>query len=118
MQSGELNRYVVIQQRQFIRVPDGSGDREEQIVDIFPVWAKIEGVSVKDLVASKQDKSQISHRVIMRWSDVNTIEIGPDYRLLCDNKIYRIIGALPDNKTGHEYVTLACESGAYQWQDQ
>ena len=118
MQAGDLNHYVEIQERTTVRATDGSGDQVEAIVTLFPVWAKIEGVSVKDLVASRQNQAQVSHRVVMRWADVNTIELGPRYRLLCEGKIYRIIGALPDNQTGREYVTLLCESGAFKWQDQ
>lgn len=117
MQSGELNHYVEVQQRTKNRATDGSGDIEEAYVTVFPVWAKIVGQSVRDLVASKQDQVLITHRVIMRYADINSIDIGPNYRLLCEDRVYRIIGALPDDKSGREYVTLACESGAYQWQD-
>lgn len=117
MQSGQLNRYCEIQERRMVRASDGSGDREEQYVTVLPIWAKIEGVSVKDLIASQAAQTVISHRVTLRFGDLVGIDIGPQYRIVSDGHVYRIIGALPDNKSGREYVTLACESGIFQWQD-
>lgn len=116
-QAGVYNHYCEVQKITFAQADDGSGDRTETYVTLFPVWAKIEGQSVRDLIASRQDQSQVSHRITVRQSDVSTIEIGAGYRLLCEGRVYRIIGALPDNKTGRDEVTLACESGAFQWQD-
>lgn len=117
LQAGQLDRYCELQERRLVRSSDGSGDREEHLVTVLAFWGRIEGVSVKDLIASQAAQTVISHRITVRQSDLIGIEIGPRYRVISDGQAYRIIGALPDNKSGREYVTLACESGVYQWQE-
>ena len=54
---------------------------------------------------------------MLRQDDIEPNTDWTKCRLLCDGLYYRIIAPLRDNKTGREYITLACELGAYTWQD-
>lgn len=117
MQSGNLNQYIEVQRQQPILKSNGSGDRETIWTTIFPIYGHITDASIRDFIAARKDQKVIATRILLRQSD---IEPGTDWskcRLFCDGLYYRIIAPLRDNKTGNEYVTLACELGAYTWQD-
>ena len=117
MQPGQMNHYVEVQKKKLTVATDGSGDRTTEYITEFPVYADIDAQSVRDYIASRATQATITHRVVMRYSDAPILD-WRDYRLLCDGLFYRIIGALPDNRTGKEWITLACECGGYVWQDQ
>lgn len=117
MQPGNLTEYVEVQSFKEIQTTDGSGDRIREYSTIFAVYAAKKDVSTKEFVSARAQQVAISHRFIIRFDDV---EPGTDWRvcrLLCDGLYYRIIAALADDRTGKEWVTLACESGANQWLD-
>jgi len=115
MQTGKLTDYVEVQKKAIVQAKDGSGDRVEGYVTEFPVWADIQGVSVSEFIGARANQVKVSHRIVMRFSDVPKNIQWQDYRLLCDEQVYKIIGALPDNKSGKEWITLACESGSAVW---
>ena len=119
MQSGQLNRYFKVQKKQLVAKQDGSGDRETDWVDFFPINGQLSGLSVKDFIASRKDQTVTAVRILFRFSDIEPNTDWSKCRIyeVDTNLYYRIIGALPDNATGREYITLACEQGAYTWQD-
>lgn len=119
MQSGLLSHFFEVQRKQIIQKDDGSGDREQSWSIYFVIDGKLEGQSVRDFVASRKDQSLIAVRITVRFSDVEPNTNWAQCRLFeVDTGLYyRIVGVLPDNKTGREYVTLACEQGVYIWQD-
>lgn len=119
MQSGQLNHFFEVQRKQLTLKNDGSGDREQTWPVFFLIDGMLEGQSVRDFMASRKEQSAIAVRITFRYSD---IEPGTDWQQcrlfeVDTGLYYRIAGALPDNKTGREYITLACELGAYTWQD-
>lgn len=117
MQAGGLNNFIEVQSKQTVKNTNSSGDRETVWVTKFHIYGHITDSSVRDFIAARKDQKVVATRILLRQDD---IEPGTDWtkcRLLCDGLYYRIIAPLRDDKTGHEYVTLACELGAYIWQD-
>lgn len=117
MQPGELTEYVEVQEYRETQATDGSGDRIKEYQTIFPIYASKEDVSTKEFISGRASQVAISHRFIVRFSDVEPGTNWNKCRLFCDGLYYRIIAGLSDNRTGKEWVTLACESGVLQWQD-
>lgn len=118
MQPGDLTEYVEVQEFKEVQATDGSGDRIKSYQTIFPIYASKEDVSTKEFVSARASQIAISHRFIVRYSDVEPGTNWNKCRLFCDGLYYRIIAALADNRSGKEWVTLACESGVSKWQDQ
>ena len=116
MRIGQLNHFVEVQKFSEVQAADGSGDREKVWGTEFSVWANIAGLSVREFTASRSTQNKTTHRVTIRFSDVPDGTCWQELRLLCDGQIYKINGALPDNKSGHEWITLTCESGSSVWE--
>ena len=73
------------------------------------VWCDINPLSARDFVQSKADQSGISVRVTIPWIS----GITEENRIIatCDchaDRVYSPAGALEDNITGSEYITLPC----------
>lgn len=117
MQTGSLNQYIEVQSKQPVLKNDGSGDRETTWTTLFPIYGHITDASIRDFIAAQKDQKVIATRIVLRQSDIAPNTDWSKCRLLCDGMYYRIIAPLRDNKTGREYVNLACEQGAYTWQD-
>ncbi|NWK61416.1 head-tail adaptor protein [Acinetobacter sp. SwsAc3] len=117
MQTGKLNQFIEVQRKQSVIKNDGSGDRETVWTTIFPIYGHITDASIRDFIAARKDQKVIATRIVLRQDDIEPNTDWSLCRLLCDGLYYRIIAPLRDNKTGREYVTLACELGAYVWQD-
>ena len=117
MQSGDLNQYIEVETKQITVAPNGSGDRVESWTHSFYIYGHITDLSVRDMVAARKEQSGIATRIFLRQSDIEPNTDWKLCRLLCDGLYYRVIHAMRDNKTGLEYVTLACEQGVYKWQD-
>ncbi|MDN5623044.1 MAG: phage head closure protein [Acinetobacter sp.] len=118
MQTGSLTDYVEVQKRGVVQASDGSGDRVTDYVTEFAVWADIQGVNVSEFIAARANQFKLSHRIVVRFNDVPHGIQWKDYRLLCEGEIYKILGALPDNRSGKEWITLTCESGSAVWPEQ
>lgn len=117
MQSGSLNQYIEVQSQRPVLKTDGSGDRETVWTTIFPIYGRIVDASVRDFISARKEQKVIATRIMLRQDDIEPNTDWTKCRLLCDGLYYRIIAPLRDNKTGREYITLACELGAYTWQD-
>lgn len=117
MQSGELNRYIEVQRKQVTVSTDGSGDRVENWTTHFLIYGHITDSSVRDLIAAGREQSAVACRVEIRQSDIEPNTDWTKCRLFCEGLYYRIIRPMRDNKTGNEYLTLACEQGVYTWRD-
>lgn len=71
------------------------------------LWAAIEPVSVRDLMAANSEQSKITARITIRYRE----EIDYKNRIKHKNTIYNIEGVLPDKNSGKEYLTLAVSEG-------
>lgn len=74
------------------------------------VWAAIEPLSVRDFVAADARQSQVTGRIVLR----PVAGLNETWRVTHGDKVYQIVGILPDQDTGEEYVTLAVAQGTSQ----
>jgi SPP1 family predicted phage head-tail adaptor len=109
--AGKLRHRVIIQRRQETR-----GDRGETLWTWvnFPstpdggVWAAVEPLSVREFISASATQSAITTRITIRTLPGFT----PDMRILHNGTIYNPAGALADNDSGLEYMTIPCTTGA------
>lgn len=73
------------------------------------VWASIEPLSVREMIAADVEKSKVSGRIVIRYRD----DIDYTCRIVHAYKdiIYNIVGILPDKESGLEYLTLMVSNG-------
>lgn len=115
MKSGQLSHFITVTREQSVQAQDGSGDRESAWVKAFDTWANIEGLSGRDFIAAKAPQTEISHRIGIRFSDIENNFDWQGCRIECDGIIYQIAAVLPDNRGGRQWVTLMCKSGSAIW---
>lgn len=107
--AGRLNKRVALQS------PSGDQDNETGALSVTwttvaSVWAAIEPVSVRDFIAADQRQSLVTARIVIRHRS----DVRPDWRVVHKDRIFQIVGILPDADTGLEYLTLACGEGVNQ----
>jgi SPP1 family predicted phage head-tail adaptor len=106
LSAGKLKHVVSIQERQ--EVVDQDGEREHSWVTVFPrLYADVQPLSVRELVASQAETSKLSARVTVRFRT----GINSGQRLLFRGQVYNIEGAQPDPESGLEWLTLAVSTG-------
>lgn len=74
------------------------------------VWAAIEPLSVRDFVAADSRQSQVTARITLR----PVAGLNETWRVVHGDRVYQIVGMLPDQDSGLEYVTLAVAQGPTQ----
>lgn len=105
MKAGKLRHRVKIQAKTLTQDPV-SGAMAESWSDVATVWASVEPLSVRDLIAARANQSEMTARVTIRHR-----EILPTYRLLHRGKIYSVVDGLPDAVSGLEYLTIPVLEG-------
>ena len=105
MKAGKLRHRVTIQAKTLTQDPV-SGAMAESWSDVATVWASVEPLSVRDLIAARAQQSEMTARVTIRHR-----EILPTYRLLHRGKIYAVVDGLPDAMSGLEYLTIPVAEG-------
>lgn len=100
-------RHVVAFQEKRVLV-DEDGERSEEWVTVLPrVYASIEPLSVRDLMAAGAEQSRISSRITVRFRK----EIHHGMRILHRGQVFDILGIQPDNRSGIEWLTIPVSSG-------
>lgn len=103
MQAGKLRHFVTLQRNDQKQDPK-TGAMLDHWVDVAPLWASVEPLSVRDFIAAQAAQSVISHRVTIRFR----AGVHAGMRVLHGAAVYRVLGALPDPRSGREYLTLPC----------
>lgn len=111
--SGDLRHRVAIQEP--IETQDsitGSISRTFQTVnDERGYWGSLPAakmpLSAREFEAAAAIQAQTSTRFVVRWLP----GIVPKMRLICEGRIYNINGAMEDQDTGRDYITLSCTEG-------
>ena len=109
MQAGRLRHRVVIQNFATIELP--SGQEQEVWSDGKTVWAEVNGISGREIVASGAEKVEITNRIWLRYRQ----DISASSRLRVINGPYRgmvleVAGPpIPDSKG--ELMEVLCKSG-------
>lgn len=107
MNIGKLRHRVTIEQ--LIVEQDSDGAQIESWVNPFgmDLWAEIQPLSGRELIASQSLQSEVKARIIIRYRD----GVVPTMRVLHRGNIYNIAAVIPDIKTGKEYLTLQVTYG-------
>lgn len=102
MRAGQLRHHVKIHKSTGGRSPTG-GPGTITWTHTLTLWAAVEFLSVKDVIASQAAKTEITARCKMRYrTDINS-----GMRIEHMAQTYEIIGApQADNDSGREYMTL------------
>lgn len=106
MQAGKLRHRVTIERPGLTQDPD-SGEMVDGWAPFASVRAAIEPLSVREFIAAQASQSEVSARIVIRYRE----GIDASMRVLHRGKVYNIKGALPDDKSGREYLTLAVSEG-------
>lgn len=112
---GSLRHRVTVQQRAAVQDPV-TGEMSQDWADVATVWAAIEPLSVRDFIQSQAAQSQVSARIVMRYSPA-VAGISGDIRVLHLRGtqpaiVYHAQSVLRDKTSGIDYITLACSQGA------
>lgn len=105
MQAGKLRHRVTIQTKTLTQDPV-SGVLVESWSDVAKVWASVEPLSVRDLIAARANQSEMTARVMIRYR-----EILPTYRLVHRGQVFSLVDGLPDTGSGLEYLTIPVSEG-------
>lgn len=106
MRIGPLRHRITLQARTLVQNP-ATGEMVPTWTDWAKVWARIDYLSARDLIAAQAVQSKITARIVIRYRP----GVLATMRILHRGKIYSLEGALPDNKSGVEYLTLPVSEG-------
>ena len=107
MRAGDLRHPIVIQ-HQTAQQDSATGEVVTAWVDFARVWAAVDPLSARDLIAAQVSQSQASGRITIRYRP----GVLPTMRILHRGQIFTIIGQpLPDRNSGLEYLTLVVATG-------
>ena len=108
MQAGKLRHLIEVQHKITPRDPVTGNFLAPAWVAFAKVWAAVEDLSARDLVAAKAGQSQVTGRVVIRYRP----GVLPTMRVVHRGEIYSIEGPpLADKKSGLEYLTLLVSKG-------
>lgn len=110
MEAGKLRYRVTLQRPIQSQHPD-TGAITTGWENVTDLWARIEALSGRDMIAAQQHQSAISARIVIRRRE----RITSAMRILYKGDIY-VIEAEPlaDNINGREYLTLLVSRGPSQ----
>lgn len=108
LEAGKLRHRIKIE-RPVITQDQNTGAPITEWMEVATVWASINPMSARDLIASQAEASKVMGRITIRYrSDINET-----MRLVHEAKgdIYNIEGILADPDSGMEYLTIPVSQG-------
>jgi SPP1 family predicted phage head-tail adaptor len=108
LQAGRLRHWVALERKQ--QAQDAAGDITESwvaVADRLP--AEIAPLSAKEFMAAQAMRSAVDARITIRWRAGVTGAMR--FRNLEDGTVYNIAGAIADNQSGREWLTVPVSSG-------
>ena len=106
MRAGKLRHRVSLQRPEQAQ-DAGTGAVTTTWREVARVWASIESLSVREFIAAQSGVSEVTARITIRHQP----GIHAGMRIVHGGALYNIHGALPDPKSGREYLTLAVSLG-------
>jgi SPP1 family predicted phage head-tail adaptor len=108
MKLGALRHLITIQ-HQVTQKDAVTGEIQEVVWEkLAQVYASIEPLSARDLIAAKANQSEVSGRIVIRYRP----GVLPTMRILYRDTIYDIQGQpLSDKVSGLDYLTLLVSAG-------
>lgn len=108
MRAGTLKHRVVLQSPGGSR--DAVGERTTTWTDVATVWASINPLTARELIAAGQLHGELSHRVRIRHA-VAISAIDASWRVLFGSRIL-VVAAPPRNiEEGDREIELLCSEG-------
>ncbi|ETK22319.1 phage head closure protein [Pseudomonas sp. FH1] len=108
MEAGKLRHPVEIQHKITPRDPITGDFLTPAWVEFAKVWAAVEDLSARDMIAAKAGQSQVTGRMVIRYQ----VGVLPTMRVIHRGETYSIEGPpLADKKSGLEYLTLLVSKG-------
>lgn len=104
MQAGQLRRRVTIQQRSATQ--DEYGQPLTDWTDVATVYAAVEPLNGRELLAAQAVNSEVSHNVTIRYR----AGVTPAMRLNYGGRLFNIHAVLDENER-HRMLTLQCSEG-------
>ena len=108
MRAGTLRHRVTIQRYELVVDDYGAPLHRESWKDVATVWASVEAVSGRDFFAARQEQSEVTQRIRIRYRP----DVTADMRVIHNGKVFNIVAPLPDNR-GRELV-LMCREASYE----
>lgn len=107
MRSGRLRHRVTLQNRVAASPSNlASGEVDASWTDYLTVWASVEPLSGRELIAAQQVNSDVSVRVRLRWRDGITAQM----RVSFGGRYYEIL-AVVDREVRNREIELMCSEG-------
>lgn len=106
MQAGKLRHRVTLQKPVKTQSPS-TGAVINTWEDVAELWADVVDLSAREFIAAQAAQSEITTRITVRYRD----DVTSKHRILFRGRVYNIHGALADDKSGLEYLTLPCSQG-------
>lgn len=107
MSSSKLRHYITIQAPTYEQNEQNGAMEITGWTTFAQVWAAIEPLSGRDLIAAQAQQSKITGRITIRWRE----GLSPEQRISYKGQIYSIEAILPDPDSGREWVTLPVSAG-------
>ena len=85
MRAGTLRRRVTIQPYELVVDDYGAPLHRESWKDVATVWASVEAVSGRDFFAARQEQSEVTHKVTIRYRG----DVTAQMRVLRENLRHR-----------------------------
>ena len=107
MQAGKLRHMVTLQEPVKEQNPI-TGAVINTWRDVATIWAEVAALSAREFIAAQASQGEVTTRITVRYRE----DVTRKYRILFRGRVYNIEGALPDPRSGREYLTLPCSAGA------
>ena len=109
LRSGSLRRRITIQQRSATK--DTFGGQSTTWATIATVWADIEPMSGRELLAAQEVKSEVTHQITVRYQSIFADpKVVAGYRVLYKSRIFNIQSAMNEGER-NRIVTLSVSEG-------
>ena len=108
MRSGDLRKRVILQKRDVTL--DSAGQQVTTWTTLATVWASIEALSVRDLLAAQAVQSEVSHKITVRYrSEFSTPVADATYRLNYNGRLFNIKGVMNIDERNRTIEIMAGE---------
>lgn len=103
--AGKLRHRVRIERQ--VTVLDSFGQQSTGWTLVAAVWAAVEPLSAREMIAASQVQSSVTARITIRYR----ADLLASDRIVFRGKTYNIAGVLPDAESGLEHITLPVSEG-------
>jgi SPP1 family predicted phage head-tail adaptor len=108
MQSGQLRKRVVFQQRSTSL--DGYGQQLTTWTDMFTAWAEIEALTARELFAAQAVQSESTHKITVRYRPEFANPTATNaLRITYQGRIFNISGATDPDERKRTVSIMAAE---------